>query len=196
MKNKRVFIVHRWAGPPKSDWYLWLKNELEKNNFEVYIPAMPHPEEPIIKDWVDCLYKSVDKPDEKTYFVGHSVGCQTIIRYLERLSSEIKIGGAVFVAGFFSAGESTLKGLTNEEKEIIKPWLETPIDLEKAKLHIPKSIAIFSDNDPYVHLNNQDDFRNNFGSKIIIEHRMGHFTDGSRITQLSIALDSILKLSQ
>ena len=31
------------------------------------------------------------------------MGCQTIARYLETLPDEIKVGGAVFVAGFFKS---------------------------------------------------------------------------------------------
>lgn len=193
--KKRVFIVHRWDGPPQRDWYPWLKTELEKNNFEVHVPAMPHPENPTIKDWVNCLHGSVDKPDDKTYFVGHSVGCQTIFRYLENLPKNIKVGGAVFVAGFSSAGEATLKELTNEEKEIIAPWLNTPIDLEKVKSHLPKSIAIFSDNDPYVPLEDKKIFEDQLETKTIIEHAKGHFTDDNNITELLIVLKSILEIS-
>ncbi|MDO8620756.1 MAG: alpha/beta hydrolase [Candidatus Levybacteria bacterium] len=193
--KKRVFIVHRWDGHPKRDWYSWLKKELEKNNFEVYIPVMPHPEEPTIKDWVDCLYESVNKPDDKTYFVGHSVGCQTILRFLEKLPENIKVGGTVFVAGFFSTGESTLANLTDEEKEIISPWLNTSINLAKVKSHLPKSIAIFSDNDPYVPLDNKEIFEKELGTKTIIEHARGHFTDEDDVVKLPIVLNSLLKLS-
>ena len=35
--------------------------------------------------------------------------------------------------------------------------------------------TIFSDNDPYVPLDNQDDFKIRLGSKIIIDHNKGHF---------------------
>ena len=193
MNKKRVFIVHGWDDDPESNWFPWLKKELEKRNFEVFVPQLPNPENPRIQTWVSTLAKTVIKADESTYFIGHSLGCQTITRYLESLPKNIKVGGAVFVAGFFKR----LTGLEDEQgvKETEKHWLDTPIDLEKVKSHLPKRIAIFSDNDPYVPLDNQDDFRDKLGSKIIVEHNMHHFSQSHGITQLPIALKSILKLS-
>lgn len=189
--KKRVFIVHGWDGYPEEGWFPWLKKELETKDFEVYVPQLPNAESPKIHNWVPKLSEIVGTPNEQTYFVGHSMGCQAIARYLESLPQGIKVGGAVFVAGWF-----TLMNLeTKEEKEIAKSWLETSIDLEKVKSHFSKSIAIFSDNDPYVPLDNQDDFRNSFGSKIIIEHQKGHFSgpnDG--ITQLPVVLESLLTI--
>lgn len=190
--KKRVFIVHGWDGSPKSDWNPWLKEELEAKGFEVHSPAMPNPEEPKIETWVPFLAKNVGIADEQTYFVGHSIACQTILRFLEKLPENKKIGGAVFVAGFF-----TLTNLEDKEtEEIAKPWIETPIDLKKVKSRLNKSIAIFSDDDPYVPLDNQYDFREKIGSKIIIEHNMGHFNEGTGITQLPIALKSLLEIAK
>ena len=111
----------------------------------------------------------------------------------ESLPKNIKVGGAVFVAGFFKR----LTGLEDEPgiPETDKHWLDTPINLEKVKSHLPKSIAIFSDNDPYVPLDNQDEFRDKLGSKIIVEHNMYHFSQSRGITELPIALESLLNIT-
>lgn len=122
--QKRAFIIHGWDGYPEEGWFPWLKKELEKKGFVVSVPAMPEPGEPNIEAWVSHLAHIVGNVDENTFFVGHSIGCQAILRYLETLPENIKVGGAVFVAGFF-----TLTNVdSSEEKEIAKPWLETPID--------------------------------------------------------------------
>ena len=34
---KNIFIIHRWGGKPNSDWYAWLKNELEVKGYNVSI---------------------------------------------------------------------------------------------------------------------------------------------------------------
>lgn len=191
--NKRVFIIHGWDGYPEEGWFPWLKKELEARGFEVFVPQMPDAGNPRIYNWVPKLAEIVGVPNENSYFVGHSMGCQAIARYLETLPDNIKIGGAVFVAGFFKrlTAESDL-----EVQKIRKHWLETPINFEKIKLHMPRSVAIFSDNDPYVPLDNQDDFRDKLGSKIILEHQKGHFSGPSDgITELSIVLESVLNLS-
>jgi|SRR3989338_1141079 len=189
---KRVFIIHGWNGSPEGCWIPWLKRELEKRGFEVTAPEMPNPSEPRIETWVSFLSRIVGQPNAETYFVGHSMGCQTIARYLEVLPEGMKIGGAIFVGGFFKK----LTGLENSEEEVRKHWLETPLDLKKVKSHLPKSIAIFSDDDPFVPLENQDNFHNQLGSEIIIEHQKGHFDDEAGITELPVVLEKILEMAE
>jgi len=194
--KKRVFIVHGWGGYPTEGWFPWLKDKLEARGFEVLVPQLPDSDTPRIANWVGKLGKTVGKADQNTYFIGHSLGCATIAYYLETLLDKIKVGGVVFVAGFF-------KRLTNIEDEpgndeTVAHWLKTPIDLKKVKSHLTKSIAIFSDTDPFVPLDNQDDFKNKLGSEIIIDrHKMGHFSGPTdKITKLPIVLESILKISK
>ena len=169
---KRVFIVHCWDGSPRQGWYPWLKKELEKKGFSVKAPAMPGSENPKISRWVPFLAKLVKKADKDTFFVGHSIGCQAILRYLQAINE--KIGGAVFVAGWFHL----LPEATEEEgaDKIARPWLKTRIDFKR----IGKSrfTAIFSDNDPYVPLSDSKIFRKKLGARIIIEHKKGHFSAG------------------
>lgn len=188
MADKKVFIIHGWDGYPDEGWFPWLKKELEKKGFQVIVPSMPDSSNPKIDSWVPYLTDIVGQVNENTFFVGHSVGCQTILRFLEKLPPDEKIGGAVFVAGWF-----TLMNLeTDEEKEIAKPWLETPIDLEKVKLHTKEFIAIFSDDDPVVPTTNKELFEQRLGAKTIIEHSKGHFGGDSGIKELLIVLSAIL----
>ncbi len=131
--------------------------------------------------------------DSQTYFIGHSMGCQAIARYLESLLENTVIGGAVFVSGFF-------KRLTNlEDNKVVHSvsdeWLKAPINLEKVKSRLNKSVAIFSDNDPYVPLDNINDFQNNLKSEIIIKKSQGHFSGSNGIKILPIALESLIKIS-
>lgn len=190
--NKRVIIVHGWGGYPEEGWFPWLKNELEKRNFEVIIPRLPHPDNPKIDEWISVLAKAADKVDENTYFVGHSMGCQAIVRLLEILPNEVKVGGAVFVGAWFKK----LTGLDDpEDQDMGEYWLSTPIDFSKVRDHLAKSIAIFSDDDPYVPLDNQDDLKNKLGSEIILQHQMGHFSGSTGTTQLPVALKALLEIS-
>ncbi len=185
---KRVFIIHGWEGYPEEGWYPWLKKELEKKSFEVFVPAMPNTDEPKIDEWVNFLTNLVGEPDENTYFVGHSIGCQAILRYLEKLNGK-KIGGAVFVAGWFILSELE----TEEEKIIGKPWIETPIDFNKVKIATNNFVAIFSDDDPVVPFKkNEKIFSEKLNAKIIIERSKGHFSEGDGVKELPVALDSIL----
>lgn len=196
--QKRVFIIHGWDGYPEEGWFPWLKKELGKQDFAIFVPQMPEPEEPRINNWISKIKDIVGEPDEQTYFVGHSIGCQAIARYLEGLSIDVKVGGAVFVAGFF-------KRLTNMEDEeldeemvrsVVDEWLKTPINLNKVKKHLNKSVAIFSDNDPFVPTDNQDDFENKLKSEIILEHSRGHFSGSDGAVELPIVFHSILEIAK
>lgn len=189
--QKRVFIVHGWDGYPEEGWFPWLKKELEAKGFAVFVPQLPEPREPRIVNWVPELRAVVGVPDEQTYFVGHSMGCQTIARYLESLPEGVKVGGAVFVAGFF-------KRLTGLEDDVVvqsvaKEWLTAPLDLKKVKVHLKKSVAIFSDNDPYVPLDNKEDFDRMLGSKVVVEHHRGHFSGSTGTKELPQVLSALVE---
>lgn len=191
---KRVYIIHGWEGYPEENWFPWLKRELENQGFEAHVPQMPDADSPRIKKWIPVITQIVNNPDKNTYFVGHSIGCQAVARYLETLSDDIKVGGAIFVAGFFKR----LTGLGEEPdyEAVEKDWIKTPINLEKIKNNLGKSVAIFSDDDPYVPLDNQDDFRDKLGSKIIIQHKMNHFSGNWGVTELPIVLKELLKMTK
>ena len=185
---KRAFIIHGWGGEPTSNWHPWLKKELERNNFEVEVPTMPNTDAPEMESWVEKLIETVGKADEDTYFIGHSIGCQTILRYFEDLKG--KVGGAVFVAGWF-----TLNLETEEEKKIAKPWLDNKINFDKVKKNCNRIVAIFSDNDPFVDLEENKLAFEKLNAEIIVEKNKGHFDDESKTTKLPSALKAVLKIA-
>lgn len=192
--QKRVFIIHGWDGYPEEGWFPWLKMELESRGFAVFVPQLPNAEEPRINNWVPALKEAVGVADDQTVFVGHSMGCQTIARYLEILQADVKVGGAVFVAGFFKR----LSNLEDDDvvRDVADEWLKTPIDLGKVQSHLYRAVAIFSDNDPYVPIDNQEEYHDKLGAKVIIEHEKGHFSGSTGTTTLPKALEAILEISQ
>jgi uncharacterized protein len=190
---RRVVLVHGWGGTPEHGWFPWIKKELETKGFEVVAPQLPVTAEPRKERWVPALSEAVGMVDQDTYFIGHSMGCQTIARYLEKLPESTQVGGVVYVAGFF-------KRLTNmggaDADEIVDSWLSAPIDLRKIRAVCPKSVALFSDNDQYVPLDNVDTFRDELGSEIIIVPNGDHFSGAKRWSELSVALEALLRLAQ
>lgn len=189
MNQKRVFIVHSWGGSPDEPLYKWLKSELEKNGFEVVVPEMPNSEEPEIEAWVLKLKEIIGEPDKDTMLVGHSIGCQAILRYLEKLNPASKVGGVVFIAPWL-----TLSNLeSDEERRVAEPWLNTPIRETDVVKHTTKITAIFSDNDPFVPSENIELFKKRFSAEIIVEREKGHFTADDGIEKLEAALNAILK---
>jgi uncharacterized protein len=171
---KRLFIVHGWAGSHDEPFYIYLKKELEKKDFEIYPLKMPKVNEPQINEWVSTLSKAVYNVDENTYLYGHSIGSQTILRYLETLSPKKMVGGVIFTAGFVHLKPATFEGPWKSSKESARPWLETPLNWEKIRKHIKRAVAIFSDDDPFVPLSDKEIFKKELNAKIIIEHNKMH----------------------
>jgi len=187
---KRIFIIHRWDGKPNNDFYPWLKKELTNHKFKVYVPRMPNTSEPEINVWVSHLKKVVKRLDRETYFIGHSIGCQTIMRFLEKENYNGKIGKVIFVAGWFN-----LDNLENEEvKNIANPWINTPINFNKVKQKLSNLIVFLSSNEPYGFVNyNKKIFKEKLGAKVIIEKNKGHFTEEDNIKELPEILKEISK---
>jgi len=191
---KRVFIIHGWGGNPDEPWPKWLKQQLETKGFETTNPEMPDTWHPKISEWVSKLKESAGNADKDTYFVGHSIGCQAIMRYLEQLPKSEKVGGAIFVAGWFNLTDETWD--ENYTKEIAEEWIKTPIDFEKIKQHTNNFVEIASDNDPFVSLDNADLFKNNFGAKIMVLKQKGHISSEDGMTELPILLEELLKMTK
>jgi len=189
--RKKVILVHGWEGNPENCWFPWLKKNLEERNFDVVVPAMPNSEEPAIESWIGKLKEVSGEVNENTFFIGHSIGCQTIMRFLERLDNNAKVGGIIFVAPWFNLPNLE----TDEEKEIAKPWLETLINTNKIKQVTKNIVTIFSDDDPDVPMSDSKLFQERLKAKIVIENKKGHFSDDVGVHELPIVLNELFVMA-
>lgn len=187
---KTIYIIHGWDGSPDEPMHKWLKKSLEEKGYNVVVPEMPNPERPEISAWIGKI-REVAQPDENI-FVGHSIGCQAVLRYLEQLPGEAKVAGVILIAPWMKLDEQTVKEEGEEMAKVAKPWEETPIDFEKVKKHSDDFITIFSDNDPYVPLSQKDLFEKELSAKIIVEHEKGHFAPDDGIDSLPSAFEAVL----
>ena len=171
--KKRVFIIHGWGGSPIKDWMEWLAKQTPKE-VHVFVLAMPNTDEPVIEAWINHLKTQVGDFDENTYFVGHSIGCQTILRYLE--TQKTSCGGVLLVAPWFHLLEGA--------DDIAKPWLETPMNFNVIKKNMKKCVCIFSDDDPYVPISDAALFEKRLDCTIIIEKNKLHYNETEEPTLL------------
>ena len=187
---KRAVIVHCWSGTPQYCWYQWVKDQLEPQGFQVEVPAMPETDEPKLKLWLPKLIETVGQPDEELYLVGHSIGCATIMRYLEQLPEGQKVGGVVLVAGF-----------TNDLGfDELKNFYDSPLDFTKIREKSVKGfVNIHSDDDQYVPLSNSGDLKKHLGGEAIVLHSKGHFSgpldNEDSCTELPEVVEAVKKLS-
>ncbi len=183
---KRVFVIHGYEGLPMHGWRPWLKGELEKKGFKVFVPAMISPHAPTMNEWVKQISLLVDKPTNRDYFVGHSLGCIAILRYFETLDETERVGGAVLVAGFSS----------NLGFDGFNSFYSKTIHWEKICGHCPKFVAVISDDDPYVPLVEGSIFKVNLGAELVVLPGMRHFSGDDGIIELPVVLDRLLRMSK
>ena len=183
---KCAFLIHGWEGYPEEGWRPWLKKELEQRDFEVFVPAMPDTVNPKMEAWVNHLIKIVEAPDSDCYFVGNSLGCITILRYLETLKENQKISGVVLVAGFSDdLGYSELKS-----------FFQTPINWEKIKAGCSKFVVIHSNDDHVVPVRYANILKEKLNAEVILEQNKKHFSGDDGIMELPSALAAVIKLSE
>lgn len=186
---RKVYIIHGWEGYPEEGWFPWLRSKLIENGFQVIIPALPDSDKPTIEKWLTFLKEKVKDPDKDTFFVAHSLGCITTLRYIESLPGSKKIGGAVLIAGF--GHDLEYKGYKGE----LSSFFKTELDWRKVRTQGGKFVSICSDNDPWVPLKHNATFVKELGAESLVLHNMLHFSGGEGFTQLPEALEALLRIS-
>ena len=182
----KIYLVHCWDGTKEDGWYPWLDKELTNENTTVYRFNMPNTENPKIEEWVPFLDSMVKGLDSNTYFVGHSIGCQTILRFLQ--SRDItNIGGILLVAPWLDLLPEAIN--EPESYETAKPWLTTPIDFEKVKKFTSNINCIFSDDDYFVSLSQKEVFERVLNAKTIVVSNKGHISQEDDVYELKEILD-------
>jgi len=182
-KMRKVYLIHGWGGSSKGGWFDWLGDKL-KGRARVKAFDMPNANTPKIDEWTGFLQNKIKTKDidKQTYFVGHSIGCQMILRFLEKLPPDAKIGGCAFVAGWLNLTDEAYG--SEEDRKIAKPWLETPINFDKVKSHCNNFLAIFSDDDSLVPLSDADLFKEKLNARILVKKKQGHFNEAIEIPEI------------
>ncbi|XP_037050018.1 serine hydrolase RBBP9-like [Bradysia coprophila] len=97
-ENQRIVIIPGMGCVPvrESNWYSWLQDKLESDEtgrFTVVLEDMPDPHAARESQWLPFIRDTL-KFDEKTILIGHSSGCEAIMRLLEK----DKVRGIILVA--------------------------------------------------------------------------------------------------
>lgn len=163
---KRAILIHLYEGYPEYSWYPETKRRLEELGFKVEIPSMPNPNSPKLHKWIMVLKKMIQKPDENMFLIGHSIGAVTILRHLENLHQDEKVGGVVLVAGFTD----------DMGYEVFSNFFTSPLRLESIKNKAKSFTIIVSDDDPYVDMKYGYELSKKLNGKLIIKKNMKHMS--------------------
>ncbi|WP_340622000.1 RBBP9/YdeN family alpha/beta hydrolase [Xenorhabdus siamensis] len=174
--GKKVIIVHGYIASPSSHWFPWLSKVLTEQGAEVIVPEMPDSLSPKPEAWAKKLTEVVPKTDGNTIFIGHSLGCVTLLRYLEVICSTTdQIGGYILVSGFDSM-QCTLPELAN--------FTFQPLNYVLLREVTKHRISIISSNDEIVSPQSSYALANSLQTEIINIENAGHFLDRDSFTRL------------
>ncbi len=161
---KNALILHGTGADSESNWFPWMKRELQKKGYKVWVPNLPHSMTPnstantqyILDRW---------QFDEDSLLIGHSSGAVLVLYLLQNLPKKTTINRALLVSVFKDdLGWPNLADVFSE-----------PLDWKKIKEGAQKITLLHSDNDPYVSLDQAELIAEKLNAELIIKENQGHF---------------------
>jgi len=178
----KVVIVHGYTASPQQNWFPWLKQELEKLDITVHLPAMPAPMAPQADAWIETLWQEVPEVDEKTHFIGHSLGCIASLLYLHHRHRGQKAGSLILVSPF-SETTVTLPELAG--------FTEPRLPLAFARDITPNRYVITACDDTIVPCEYSRKTAMEMDARLIEQKTGGHFLDREGFTTFPLVLQTL-----
>ncbi|MFA6251064.1 MAG: alpha/beta hydrolase [Candidatus Paceibacterota bacterium] len=184
---KKVFIVHGFMGTPNGGWKSWLMNGLAEHGVYACSLPMPTPDNPIKSEWIKTISEAVGVPNEGIFLVGHSLGVPAILRYLEFLDKDSKIGGAVLVSG-------PIAKIEKDGYEQVNAFLDGAFDFDHIKSTCKNFTVIHGDSDNVVSFYDAGYLTEKVSGNLVPIPGGGHLSPDEKCFELSQALEALLKM--
>lgn len=167
-KMKNAAILHGTDSSPDANWFQWLKKELDRRGYRVWLPQLPSADKPSV-----CIYnpflESGWEYNEETVMIGHSSGAVAILNFLNKMPDDFHIKKALLVGSFKDdLGWDALQDLFTYE------W-----DFEKIKSKSDEFVFIHSDNDPYCPLEHAEYLSKKLDGELVVMTGQKHFSTGT-----------------
>lgn len=163
---KNALILHGTGANPEANWFPWLKDELIKRGWRVWVPDLPRADRPNISRYNNFIFKNKDWEFTKdSVLIGHSSGAVAILGVLQHLPKNKKVDTCILVGSFKDdLGWDVLRGLFQE-----------PFEFEKIKRHSQRFVFVHSDNDPHCPLEHAKFLAQKLDGALIVRKGQGHF---------------------
>ncbi|MDO8638721.1 MAG: alpha/beta fold hydrolase [Candidatus Daviesbacteria bacterium] len=182
---RNVLIFHGTGGSPEENWFLWLKKELEKEGYQVFVPRFPHPKNHTLADWLNVLKSYKKYINEETILVGHSLGGLFLLRVLERLEKPVS-------AAFFVSAPVGIKPILYYDSD--EKFSGFEFNWENIRKKAKHFSVYHADNDPYVSKRNGEGLAKHLGVDLTFIPNAGHFNTESGYTKFDQILQDIKEL--
>ncbi len=182
-------MIHGFKGEPNGGWRPWLMGELAQNDIWACALEMPTPDTPVLKEWIKTISDNVGSPNKDIFLVGHSLGVPAILRYLESISGNEKIGGAVLVSG-------VIHKVPKDGYEGVNNFLETSFNFEHIKNVCNNFVVIHGDNDSSVPFKEAEELSSILACDLIKVLGGGHLNGSAGVYKLPEALNPLLKITK
>ena len=165
---ENYFIIHGTFGHNKENWFPWLEKELKEQGKIVYNFNYPTPEGQSFKNWSNVLDKVKNEITSETTFICHSIAAVFLVKYCITNNLHIKKLISVSGANNFSVG---IKEFDDINKDMFID------DVSSFKNLCPIRICYYSQNDPYVKLQDLKNFAESIDAKKVVYKNAGHFNE-------------------
>lgn len=165
----KFVILHGTDASHQSNWFPWLKQELEALGHEVWVPDLPGANRPSTTRYNDFLLSS-GYDFNNVIIIGHSAGAVAILGLLQALPENTTVHAAVL------AGSFTKRLSESPSWEILSELFTKPFDFEAIKKKSDKFIFIHSKDDPYCPIDQAEFLQKKIGGEFIRFKDKGHFS--------------------
>ncbi len=182
---KNALILHGTQGSSKENWFPWLKTELEKKEYKVWLPDLPGADEPDLEKYNKyILNNDLWEFNSESVIVGHSSGAVAALALLNELPENTKIGTVILVSVFE-------KDSPGGQWEPNKNLFNYKFDINKIKTKANKFVLLISDNDKYCPVEYVQKLGKELGGEVVVTHGDGHFSTsgGEKYKELPILLN-------
>lgn len=173
---KKAIILQGWYQKPDANWYPWLKSELEKKGYSVFVPDLPtmHTDFPQMIEQMQFV-ENLTEIDSKTVIIGHSLGALIAMR----LAEKYKFAKMFLVAGW------DYNDLTVEHQSF---W-SNAMGHAAIKDNVKEIYCLESDNDFVITSFMSEEMCKRLSGKFILVPGAGHFLGKVGITQIPEILE-------
>lgn len=186
MNEINVYIIHGFMASPSDHWFQWMKEKLEERGILVKVLALPDSSAPDPIVWQQTLSENIDRLNESTFIVAHSLGSVSVLNYLEGRGDGKSIGGLILVSGFVAPVP---------ELPQLNSFVDHEVNLEKIIKVAPQRAVIGSPQDSIVPYSLTEALASGLRVDLYSIDDAGHFLAEDGYDSFPQLLDILLKMA-